>query len=125
MLNWMTDNSWKLAMCFPRPGGSKRCGWRTRTAPPVRPRQGRCHSPNRFRFLTRKPKDLGHDRTIVFYNDSESFHWHKSEGLCDVRTGVICSPNNFVYDEDDGRTLPDGVVRVTSIANFDLWQETG
>lgn len=70
-----------------------------------------------------KPKQLGHDRTIVFYNDSDTFHWQKCDELCDVRTGVICSPNNYLYDDDEGeeKTLPDGVMRITSIANFDRW----
>jgi phytoene dehydrogenase-like protein len=37
-----------------------------------------------------------------------------------VRTGVICSPNNFAYDAASGE-LPEGVIRVTSLANYDLW----
>ena len=72
-----------------------------------------------------KPEKLGHDRTIVFYNDSDKFHWKKCSELNDYRTGVICSPNNFLYggfQEDSKRDyLPDGVVRITSIANFDQW----
>ena len=47
--------------------------------------------------------DLGHDRTIMFFNDSEKFHWQKPDELCDVRSGVICSPNNFAYDCAAGR----------------------
>jgi phytoene dehydrogenase-like protein len=77
--------------------------------------------------LDRKPASLGHDRTIVFYNDSEKFHWQRCEELGDVRTGVICSPNNFLYGDsgDSGgkNYLPDGVVRITTIANHDRWQD--
>ncbi|MCA9199182.1 MAG: NAD(P)/FAD-dependent oxidoreductase [Planctomycetales bacterium] len=75
--------------------------------------------------LNVKPQDMGHDRTIVFYNDSDKFHWQKCDGLCDVRTGVICSPNNFVYGEFDGdkAELPDGIVRITTIANSDKWMD--
>jgi len=40
--------------------------------------------------------------------------------LCDTRTGVICSPNNYEYSDDVGQ-LPDGVVRITTIADFDRW----
>lgn len=65
------------------------------------------------------PEKLGHDRTIVFFNDSEKFHYEKPEALVDARSGVICSPNNFAYDEP----LGDGVVRVTSLANYDRWAE--
>ncbi len=64
-----------------------------------------------------EPKDLGHDRTIVFFNDSDTFHWERPDEPCDVRSGVICSPNNFQYDEP----LDEGTMRITSLANFDYW----
>lgn len=71
--------------------------------------------------LDRQPKELGFDQTIVFYNDSEKFHWEKPEqSLCDTRTGVVCSPNNYAYDAADG-DLPDGVIRITTLANHDRW----
>jgi phytoene dehydrogenase-like protein len=58
----------------------------------------------------------------VFFNDSERFHWQKPEtDLCDVRTGVICSPNNFAYGPEEG-PMPEGVIRLTSLANYDRWQ---
>ncbi len=66
-----------------------------------------------------QPRDLGHDRTIVFFNDSPRFVWRRPEELCDVRSGVICSPNNFRYNED----LAEGTIRVTTLANFDRWSE--
>lgn len=68
-------------------------------------------------ILNRQPRELGCDRTVIFYNDSERFDWRKSEGLCDVRSGVICSPNNFEYDSE----LGEGVMRITSLANYDRW----
>ena len=71
-------------------------------------------------ILDRPPKDAGYDRTIVFFNDSEKFHWQEAEDLCDLRTGVICSPNNYVYESEN--PLPDGVLRVTALANFDGWK---
>ncbi len=71
--------------------------------------------------LDRQPEALGNDDTIVFYNDSETFNWQPPEKeLCDTRTGVICSPNNYVYADHDGQ-LADGVVRITTIADFDRW----
>lgn len=69
--------------------------------------------------LDRQPRELGHRETIIFYNDSETFHYRQPRDLVDVRSGVICSPNNFRYAED----LPDGVIRVTSLANFRQWSE--
>ena len=74
-------------------------------------------------ILDREPSSIGNDDTIVFYNDSEKFHWRRPESeLCDTRTGVICSPNNYVYAEDDGK-LADGVIRITTIADFDRWNQ--
>ena len=72
-------------------------------------------------ILDRMPQTFGFDRTIVFYNDSEKFHWQvPDDELCDARTGVICSPNNYLYDTDEGE-LPDGVIRITTLANHDRW----
>lgn len=71
--------------------------------------------------LDRQPKELGHDRTIVFYNDSPTFHWQKPDELCDTRTGVVCSPNNYLYNDEEGQ-LADGFMRITSLANFDRWK---
>lgn len=71
------------------------------------------------------PSKIGLDETIVFFNDSPQFHWHAAADLVDCRTGVVCSPNNYLYnDGEDGSTkLPDGVVRVTSIASFPQWMQ--
>jgi phytoene dehydrogenase-like protein len=70
-----------------------------------------------------QPKKFGFDKTIVFYNDSETFHWTKpSNQLCDVRTGVICSPNNYLYSSADGE-LDAGFVRLTTIADHQRWSD--
>jgi phytoene dehydrogenase-like protein len=72
--------------------------------------------------LDRPPKTVGTDRSIVFFNDSRQFHWRRPDkDLCDVRTGVICSPNNFAYAPDDGE-LADNLIRITTLASFDRWQ---
>jgi phytoene dehydrogenase-like protein len=68
--------------------------------------------------LDGQPRDLGHDRTITFFNDHDKFVWQKPEELCDVRSGVICSPNNFAYDSP----IDDGTMRITALANFDRWR---
>ena len=71
--------------------------------------------------LDREPSSIGNEDTIVFYNDSEKFHWERpANELCDTRTGVICSPNNYVYADEEGK-LADGVVRITTIADYDSW----
>ncbi|HEY6565674.1 MAG TPA: NAD(P)/FAD-dependent oxidoreductase [Pirellulaceae bacterium] len=72
------------------------------------------------------PARIGFDHTIVFYNDSDTFHWQAAESLGDFRTGVICSPNNYLYEDAAAEArLPDGVVRITSIANYDRWIALG
>ena len=38
-------------------------------------------------ILDRQPSQIGNDDTIVFYNDSHKFSWHRpAEDLCDTRT---------------------------------------
>ena len=69
-------------------------------------------------MLDAQPRELGYDHTIVFFNDCEKFHWEKPDELVDVRSGVICSPNNFAYDEP----LDEGMMRITALANFDRWR---
>ena len=64
------------------------------------------------------PKQLDYDRTITFFNDSDQFDWTVPEVPCDLRSGVICSPNNFAYDD----ALNEGVMRITVLANFDYWR---
>ena len=32
---------------------------------------------------------------------------------------MICSPNNYIYDSEG--ELPDGVIRITTLANHDRW----
>ncbi|REJ68977.1 MAG: NAD(P)/FAD-dependent oxidoreductase [Planctomycetota bacterium] len=69
-----------------------------------------------------QPRDLGYQETIVFFNDTASFHWETPAELCDLRTGVICSPNNFAYGEAQ-EALPEGTIRVSLLANFRRWNE--
>jgi phytoene dehydrogenase-like protein len=68
-------------------------------------------------ILDTQPKVLGFDQTIVFFNDSKTFHYEKPDDLIDVRSGMICSPNNFAYSEP----LNEGVVRVSVLANYERW----
>jgi phytoene dehydrogenase-like protein len=68
--------------------------------------------------LDRAPRDVGVDLTITFFNDHDTFVWQKSDDFCDVRSGVICSPNNFAYDSP----IEDATMRITALANFDKWR---
>jgi len=69
--------------------------------------------------LSRQPADFGHNETIIFYNDSETFRYAAPprETPVDVRSGIICSPNNFQYETP----LDEGMVRITALANPDYW----
>ncbi|MCA9014517.1 MAG: NAD(P)/FAD-dependent oxidoreductase [Planctomycetaceae bacterium] len=67
--------------------------------------------------LDQEPKEFGHNETIVFYNDSEDFYYEQSKEPCDVRSGIICSPNNFEYDQP----LEEGSIRITALANPQYW----
>ncbi len=82
-------------------------------------RGGRMSFVEAISVLDRQPQQFGHDRTIVFFNDSDRFHWQRPDELCDVRTGVVCSPNNYAYGAGEG--LPDGILRISALANFDRW----
>jgi phytoene dehydrogenase-like protein len=70
--------------------------------------------------LDRQPAALGWgDDTIVFFNDSERFDYARPEEQVDVRSGVICLPNNFDYGA--GQELAEGLFRCTCLANPDRW----
>ena len=54
---------------------------------------------------------------MVFFNDSDEFHYEKPAEAADLRSGIVCSPNNFVY----GEPLADGILRITALGNYDRW----
>lgn len=68
--------------------------------------------------FTGQPRDYGWDDTIIFFNDSQRFEYACPEGLVDSRSGVICFPNNYDYQD---KTLPEGIIRTTAIANYTQW----
>jgi phytoene dehydrogenase-like protein len=68
-------------------------------------------------ILDTQPERLGLDRTAVFFNDSNRFAYGKPDDLVDLRSGVVCVPNQFAYDEP----MATGCVRLTALANYDRW----
>jgi len=67
------------------------------------------------------PASWGWDKdTIVFFNDSDRFDYVRARKQVDTRSGVICLPNNFDYA---GADLPEGLFRVTCLANYDVWSQ--
>ena len=67
--------------------------------------------------LDKEPAEMGYDTTITFFNNADEFHFRKPEGPYNLPAGVVCCPNNFQFDTP----LPEGVIRITNMANYDLW----
>ena len=70
--------------------------------------------------LDRLPAEVEHKQTVVFFNDADRFHYQPPDDACDVRSGIICSPNNFVYPEDH---VEEGRIRITALANPGFWSD--
>jgi phytoene dehydrogenase-like protein len=81
------------------------------------PRPGQLSFVESISVLHCQPRELGCDRTVVFYNDHPHFHWERPAELVDLRSGVICSPNNFLYAQPPA----EGMLRITHLANYDRW----
>ncbi len=74
--------------------------------------------------LRHHPAELGWDDTIVFFNHAERFAYRRPEGLVDEASGVICFPNNYRYEAGD-EAPTEGLLRVTSLANYEGWKALG
>lgn len=66
-----------------------------------------------------QPQSLGWNDTIIFFNDSDHLEYNCPENLINPNSGVICIPNN--YDYQDSKILPEGLLRITTLANYKLW----
>jgi phytoene dehydrogenase-like protein len=84
---------------------------------------GRLSFAETIHVLDREPAGLGADETIVFFNDGERFDYRQAEGAIDLRSGVICMPNNYRYP--GGQRLPEGLLRITTLANHAIWTKYG
>ncbi len=69
--------------------------------------------------LDAEPRTLGIEDTIVFFSATDAFAYRRPEDLYDLKSGVLCCPNNFRYD---GENLEEGVVRVTLQASYESWE---
>jgi phytoene dehydrogenase-like protein len=65
------------------------------------------------------PRDFGWEETVVFFNDSETFCFDQPDGLIDLRSGVICMPEN--YGSQAQVPNKKSKLRITHPANFDHW----
>jgi phytoene dehydrogenase-like protein len=70
--------------------------------------------------LDKMPVDFGRDETITFFCREDKFNYRCPEGRThDPKSGVICIPNNFQYSD---KPLAEGIVRFTSLADYDTWK---
>jgi phytoene dehydrogenase-like protein len=67
--------------------------------------------------LDRPPAQLGHEATIVFYNDRDEFSYARPSEPVDLRSGIVCCPNNYEGHDD----LKEGVFRLTWLADYKPW----
>lgn len=94
----------------------------SRVAPPC-PGQGELE-PGQLSFmeslfvLKGPPRDLGYDKSIVFFSTRPRFNYRVPDELIDPSSGVLCCPDNFEYPHSPGE---EGMLRLTSLANFRLW----
>jgi phytoene dehydrogenase-like protein len=65
-------------------------------------------------------ENLPKNRTIIFFNLSDKFTYHRPDDAVDLGSGVICFPDNFQGKKDDDTFQ----LRVTHIANYDKWRQT-
>ena len=86
---------------------------------PPRGEVGRLSFTESISCLEVSPAELGLRSSILFFNDGERFDYAKPADLVDDRSGVVCCPNNFEGHQD----LPEGMIRLTSLANYDRWAE--
>ncbi|MBT3508536.1 MAG: NAD(P)/FAD-dependent oxidoreductase [Nitrospina sp.] len=67
--------------------------------------------------VDREPRDLGYDKSIVFFSTQPRFDYKVPGDLIDISSGVLCCSNNFKYPEP----LDDGLIRLTNLASFGKW----
>ena len=67
--------------------------------------------------VDREPRDLGYDKSIVFFSTQPRFDYKVPVDLIDISSGVLCCSNNFQYPEP----LEEGLIRLTNLAHFGKW----
>jgi phytoene dehydrogenase-like protein len=67
--------------------------------------------------VDKEPRDLGYDKSIVFFSTQPRFNYKVPGDLIDISSGVLCCSNNFKFPEP----LDDGLIRLTNLASFGRW----
>jgi hypothetical protein len=64
------------------------------------------------------PKDLGFNKTILFFNKKDNFTFKCPEELVDYNSGVICCPDNFKFKS----SFEHFSLRLTHISSYAMWK---
>ena len=62
-------------------------------------------------------KQFGWEETVIFFNNSEKFDYKCPNDLVDIKSGVICIPENY----RSSREATEFKLRITHPANFSKW----
>lgn len=84
----------------------------------LKPQTGKMTFCESILVLKDKPKNLGLNSTILFYNERPKYLYREPNELFDPMSAVVCLPNNFEHDDFD-----EGWIRITNMANYKLWNE--
>ena len=90
-------------------------------SPPLPPagETGRLSFVETIGVIDRPPAEFGHEAAIVFFNNAKTFTYARPDELVDLRSGVVCCPNNYVRHAD----MNEGVFRVTWLADYSRWAD--
>jgi len=86
---------------------------------------GPAPAPGRISFvesifsLDTPPSRQGYDFSLTFYSDTEKFEYRSPDDPVDLKSGVICLPGNFAYDNPMEHEL----ARHTQMANPFFWEK--
>jgi phytoene dehydrogenase-like protein len=69
--------------------------------------------------LNTSPHVLGWEDTILFFNQTNRLDYCRPNEAVDLKSGVICFPNNYDYPE--AKELDEGWLRITALANYEKW----
>ncbi len=72
-----------------------------------------------IRVMDGHPRNLGWEETVIFFNDDEHFNYSCPQSLVDLKSGVICMPDNYGSPDSEKESK----IRVTHPANYSKWAE--
>jgi phytoene dehydrogenase-like protein len=67
--------------------------------------------------VDQEPRELGYDKSIVFFSTQSRFNYKVPDDLIDISSGVLCCGNNFQYPQPP----EEGLIRLTNLAHFGKW----